>query len=94
MVVSMKIILGSLMQQWYKVVYLRNEGLVFFTTIFIIISIFNILIFLVLFLFLLFQVLGWTVRIAMRINVNRKLIKETIIVIRSGMAAEVIIVVT
>ena len=90
----MKIILGSLMQQWYKVVYLRNEGLVFFTTIFIIISIFNILIFLVLFLFLLFQVLGWTVRIAMRINVNRKLIKETIIVIRSGMAAEVIIVVT
>ena len=90
----MKIILGSLMQQWYKVVYLRNEGLVFFTTIFIIISIFNILIFLVLFLFLLFQVLGWTARIAMRINVNRKLIMETIIVIRSGIAAEVIIVVT
>ena len=90
----MKIILGSLMQQWYKVVYLRNEGLVFFTTILIIISIFNILIFLVLFLFLLFQVLGWTVRIAMRINVNRKLIMETIIVIRSGIAAEVIIVVT
>ena len=90
----MKIILGSLMQQWYKVVYLRNEGLVFFTTIFIIISILNILIFLVLFLFLLFQVLGWTVRIAMRINVNRKLIMETIIVIRSGIAAEVIIVVT
>ena len=90
----MKIILGSLMQQWYKVVYLRNEGLVFFTTIFIIISILNILIFLVPFLFLLFQVLGWTVRIAMRINVNRKLIMETIIVIRSGIAAEVIIVVT
>ena len=93
MVLSMKIILSCLKQQLYKVIYLRNEGLVFFTTIVIIIFIFIILKFLGLFLFLLFQVLPWSLKIAIRRNVNRKVKITAIIVICSGIAAVVIIVV-
>ena len=49
----------------------------------------RILKFLVLFLFLLFQVLPWVVKIAIPINVTRKVKMEAIIVIRSGIAAVV-----
>ena len=86
MVVSMKIIFSGFKQQWCKVVYLfiylRNE------------AIFSILIFLVLFLFLSFQVLGRAMVIATRINVNRNVTLMAIIVIRSGITAVVIIIVT
>ena len=47
----------------------------------------------VLYLFLLFQVLSWALRIAIVINANRNVTMITIIVIRSGFAAVVIMIV-
>ena len=95
MVVSMKIISVVLSNNGVKLfICATKQYLDIFHTYRHIVFIFSILIFLVLFLFLSFQVLGRAMVIAIRINVNRNVTLMAIIIIRSGITAVVIIIVT